>query len=283
MNYHLNNTYVNLVSLNVVNLHKSKIFYEEILGFSVIEESKNQVVFSTDAINPVLIINSNEDIKPRQRNTTGLYHFAILLPTNQDLINLIIRLSQHNIPIGSADHLVSEAIYFDDPDGNGIEVYTDRDSNGWIWQDELVDMQTLPLNINNLLLSYDENHPWTKMPTNAKMGHIHLHVNDIEASKKFYVDGLNFDVVSKYGDQALFISSGKYHHHIGLNTWNGTSAPHQKVDYAGLNHFNIKYPNIDELINIVNNLKQLGYTVNKVNDTYETIDPSENKITLSTK
>ncbi|MDY0395143.1 VOC family protein [Virgibacillus halophilus] len=123
--------------------------------------------------------------------------------------------------LGAADHLVSEALYFSDPDGNGIEVYHDRPSNLWQWENRQVSMTTDPLDANDILAEPDI--AWQGLPEHTLMGHIHLHVSDLEEAEAFYVQGLGFRIATTYPG-ALFLSTADYHHHIGLNVWNGNGA-----------------------------------------------------------
>src|SRR5699024_3457414 len=148
----------------------------------------------------------------------------ILLPTRKDLADFVFHTINIGLPIGSSDHLVSEALYFNDPDGNGIEVYRVRDPSEWNWVNGEVKMAVDPRDFEDFVKEGQQN-AGDGLPDATLMGYIHLHVADMAQTKTFYEKGLGFETVCRFGDQALFISTGKYHHHIGLNTWNGVGAP----------------------------------------------------------
>lgn len=172
-----------------------------------------------------------------------MYHFALLLPSRNDLARILRHFIQIRYPLqGASDHLVSEAIYLADPDGNGIEIYSDRPSAAWNWENGEVEMATVPLDAENLLAEGD-GEAWTGLPSNTLMGHIHLHVSELQKTEEFYIQGLGFNIVNRYGRQALFISTGGYHHHIGLNTWNGVGAPAPLENSVGLKRFSLVLPN----------------------------------------
>jgi catechol 2,3-dioxygenase len=274
------NTFVSHVELKVSNIAESIAFYKQIVGFQILEQTENNVRFTTDGKSSILSLKQLEKVEPKQQKTTGLYHFAILLPERKDLANFVFHLAKNKIPVGSSNHLVSEAFYFNDPDGNGIEVYADKDPSTWTWRNNHVVMAVDPIDIEGLLAE-GENGAWTLLPTNTVMGHIHLHVAELGETKRFYEEGLGFQTVSQFGNQALFISTGKYHHHIGLNTWNGVGAPPELPFNPGLESYTLSYPNKESLEQVVNNVRQIGAKVERDNDNYVTYDPSQNKIVLS--
>ena len=134
---------------------------------------------TTDGKTNFLTLEQPENVTPKERGTTGLYHFAILLPSRTHLANIVIHFVKNNIQFGSADHLVSEALYFKDPDGNEIEIYRDRHPSEWNWHGEEVEMATIPLDFEDLLKNATPNKSWSKMPEDTLMGHIHLHVSEV--------------------------------------------------------------------------------------------------------
>lgn len=270
--------YVGEVTIRVQDLKRSAAFYKEVLGFDVLSETAGSVRMTADGKKPLLTIDQPEGIQPKERMTTGLYHFAVLLPERSDLAAFVKHLSDHNIPFGASDHLVSEAIYLNDPDGNGIEVYIDRSSSKWIWEKGNVLMAVDPLDFEDLL--GDTEDAWKRLPEETVMGHIHLHVAELERTEDFYIKGLGFDVVSRFGDQALFISTEHYHHHIGLNTWNGAGAPKPKENTAGLNWFSLVFPSEEKRNEVIAKVKLLGFEVEEENGVYITEDPSGNRIHL---
>src|SRR5690606_11741669 len=155
-----------------------------------------------------LTIEQPEGAMPKQGRTTGLYHFALLLPSRKDLGKMLKHLIETGYPLqGASDHLVSEAVYLGDPDGNGIEIYADRPASAWTWHGDEVAMTTIAMDWAGVVAEAGDE-PWTGLPAGTIMGHIHLHVSDLRSSEKFYTEGLGLEVVNRYGGMALFISAG---------------------------------------------------------------------------
>ncbi|MGJ9460565.1 VOC family protein [Oceanobacillus sp. CF4.6] len=272
--------YVGEVNINVTDLKKSITFYKDFMGFKVMVEEENKAVLTADGKIPLLTLEQPENAAPKEARTTGLYHFAILLPTRGDLsafLKHIIQASGGQMRLGASDHYVSEALYFDDPDGNGIEIAHDRDSSEWNWSDNQVSMATVALDGDDLLAEAEED--WKGMPTDTVIGHIHLHVSDLEKTREFYVNGLGYDVVTEFPG-ALFTSHNGYHHHIGLNVWNGVGAPTPAENSVGLNWFTLHFPDEDALHKTKVNLEKVGASVKAEEDYYVTEDPSGNAIQL---
>ena len=269
--------YVGEVNIKVKNLDNAVIFYQNIMGFQVLEQTEGKAVLTTDGKTPLLTLEQPADVIPKEGKMSGLYHFAILLPSRADLSVFLRHLLQTGYPLGAADHYVSEALYLNDPDGNGIEVYRDRPSFEWTWKNNLVEMATEQLDAEGILAESDAE--WNGLPSGTVMGHIHLHVGDLQKAEEFYTKGLGFDVVSYY-PQAAFLSTGGYHHHIAINTWQGVGAPKPPKNSVGLNWYTLVFPNETERENVIKQLKQLGAPVKKETDFYVTSDPSGNQIRL---
>lgn len=270
--------YVGEVNINVTDIERSLDFYRDFLGFKVLQQSEKEAVLTTDGKNPLLTLEEPDNVEPKQARTTGLYHFAILLPTRADLAALLQHIageSGGNMRLGASDHYVSEALYFDDPDGNGIEVAIDRDSSKWEWQGDKVSMATVALDAQGLLA--DMKGPWEGMPEKTLMGHIHLHVADIEASRNFYVNGLGMDIVTEM-PSALFASYNGYHHHIGLNTWSGVGAPQPSAKSVGLNWFSLIFPDEEKREETLEKLRGMDAVITAVENDYFVEDPSGNTI-----
>lgn len=270
-------TFVGEVSINVLDLNKAILFYQEIIGLQVLKKTERQAVLTTDGKTPLLTLEQPADVIPKEGRTTGLYHFALLLPTRADLSIFLRHLLQTKYPFGAADHEVSEALYITDPDGNGIEVYSDRPSADWRWADGEVAMGTDPLDGNDLLEESDGE--WSKLPAGTLMGHIHLHVADLRKTEEFYMQGLGFSVVNRYGG-ALFTSTGGYHHHIGLNTWNGVGAPAPKENSVGLNWYTLVYADEEARSKVTEQLEGIGAVVTEKEGFFAVTDPSGNEIHL---
>ena len=226
----------------------------------------------------MLTIVQLQSVEQKTRTTSGLYHFALLLPTRRDLANIITHFRQSGVYFGASDHDVSEALYLHDPDENGIEIYIDRPASDWTWHADQVYMVTEPLNIPSIL--EEANGVWDGLPANTVMGHIHLSVSSLAAAEEFYTKGLGFDIVTRYGKQALFISTGRYHHHIGLNNWYSEGAPKLGENQIGLNTYTLRLDNEVQANTIKENLRQLGAPVLTIDDGFQTEDPAGNVILL---
>ncbi|MBV7506123.1 VOC family protein [Bacillus sp. sid0103] len=271
------NIYVGEVNIKVKDLEYSLTFYQNIMGFQVLEKSERQAVLTTDGKTPLLTLEQPKDVVAKTGRTSGLYHFAILLPSRADLSVFLRHIIQTGYPLGAADHYVSEALYLNDPDGNGIEVYRDRPSSEWKWNNGLVEMATEELDGNGIIAESDAE--WTGLPVGTIMGHIHLHVADLKKAEEFYTKGLGLEVVSYY-PQAAFLSSGRYHHHIAINTWQGQGAATLPKNSVGLNWYSLVFPNQAARDKAINQLKQIGAQITKEADFFVTEDPSGNQIRL---
>lgn len=281
LNFHAKpNLYVQAVTLNVRDINKSVIFYTDLLGFKILEQDDKKALLTVDGIHPMIVLHQPDNVTPKQVRTTGLYHFAILLPTREDLGSMLLHLLKNKFPIGGAsDHLVSEALYFNDPDGNGIEIYCDRPKEQWTWKENQVEMSTDPLDAESLLAAGSQA-DWRGMPNETVIGHIHLHVANLQEAEDFYTNILGYDVVCKYGGQALFLSTGSYHHHVAINTWSGIGAPKPAENSVGLTNFTLSLPNNEAKIKIIDSLKENQYPYTEIKGTLQVNDPSGNHITF---
>ncbi|MFC4559564.1 VOC family protein [Virgibacillus kekensis] len=269
--------YVGEVNINVTDLETSLEFYKRIIGFQVLEQTNNKAVLTADGKTPLLTLEQPDGVLPKEDRKTGLYHFAILLPDRSQLSSFLNHIARTGIRLGASDHYVSEALYLSDPDGNGIEVYRDRPAEEWNWANGQVAMATEPLEGQSLLA--ESNEPWNGLPEATVMGHIHLHVADLTKTKEFYIDGLGFNVVTTYPG-ALFISTGDYHHHMGLNIWNGEGAQKPSSKSAGLNWYTLIFPDENARSEAIAGLKKVGAEVTEEADYYRTEDPAGNSIRL---
>jgi catechol 2,3-dioxygenase len=170
-------------------------------------------------------------------------------------------------------------LYLSDPDGNGIEIYRDRPSGGWVWKDNEVVMDTLPIDFNNLLDELNDDHePWNGFAPGTRIGHIHLHVPELREATRFYVDILGFQIVARMPG-AIFVSTGRYHHHIGLNTWAARNfAP---SGAAGLDHFEIRLPSAMALATVSQRVTVLGSGMDEEFDGIMTRDPFGNRVSFA--
>ncbi|MBB6285132.1 VOC family protein [Geobacillus subterraneus] len=273
-------TFVSQVNIKVENIERSIAFYEQVIGFQVLGRTDRTASFTADGQTVLLFIEQPDNVIPKRGRTTGLYHFAILLPARADLGRVLNHLLRIGYPLqGGADHWVSEAVYLADPDGNGIELYVDRPFSTWRWEKGEVAMSTEPLDVESLIAA-GKGEAWHGLPKETLIGHIHLHVSELKRAEQFYTEGLGFDVVNRYGHQALFLSTGKYHHHIGLNTWNGVGAPMPPANSVGLDSFTMMLPDEETKEKVAVQLMKIGASVAEENGSLVTADPSGNRIVL---
>ncbi|MCZ8538264.1 VOC family protein [Paenisporosarcina quisquiliarum] len=273
-------TYTKHVHLKVADVSRSTIFYENILGLRILEQTKSIVRFTTNGQDAILTIEQPIEVSNHAPNAAGLYHMAFLLPSKKDLGSIFNHIRSTGYPFsGASDHLVSEALYLNDIDGNGIELYYDRSPDVWKWQSDMVEMTVDPLDIEGLVASAEQT-SFTAMPEGTVMGHVHLRVANLADAETFYVQGLGFDVVSRYGTQATFISSNGYHHHIALNTWGHPSSIKRSEQTLGLKSFSIVYPDDASRQQVVKQLNEIGASVFEQIDYIGAIDPSGVEVQL---
>src|SRR3954463_8751505 len=215
---------VGMVTLRVKNLDKVADYYRDVIGLTVMERSASAAKLGTAGIT-LLVLEARPDATIEPRNAAGLYHTAFLMPTRKDLARWLVAAASHRVPLsGFADHLVSESIYLDDPEGNGIEVYADRDPSSWKWSEGSVAMATDQLNIDDLLtLTNPQVSDYARAPDGLRIGHVHLRVGELARAESFYQDTIGLDPTRKRNG-AAFLSSGRYHHHLALNTWQSSGA-----------------------------------------------------------
>jgi catechol 2,3-dioxygenase len=274
-------THVGFVALGVADLDRSLRFYTEDLGLSLLARSSGEVVLGADRT-PLLGLHEQPGALPWMVDRmTGLYHFAILVPSRADL-GLWLRhfLSRDYPPPGQGDHLVSEALYLRDPDGHGIEVYRDRPRDGWQWENGQVRMGGGPVDIRGVLAEADASgRAWTGLAPGTTLGHVHLQVGDIGPAEEFYHGVLGFDVVSRSAT-ALFVSAGGYHHHLGLNVWHSRGAPPAPADTATLRCFTFALPAIPALDVVTRRVAEAGCLYKRSADTLAVRDPWQHHVVL---
>ena len=212
------------IRLRVGDVERLTRFYEQAIGLQVVEDGP-VTALGVDG-HALVELEAAPDAPPRPLHTTGLFHLAILVPSRADLALALRRVAAAGWRLsGASDHLVSEALYLSDPEGNGIELYRDRPRDEWPAVGGVLQMDTLPLDLGNLLSEVDEANGDAGMPAGTTLGHVHLQVSDLTAAEGFWADALGFDVMVRGYPGALFVSAGGYHHHVGLNTWAGAGAP----------------------------------------------------------
>jgi catechol 2,3-dioxygenase len=212
-------TRVGKVRLAVSNLERSLAFYEDVIGFRVVERTASRAALGSDGSEKILLeLEERPGLRPLASPRLGLYHFAVLLPTRAALGSFAAHLAKLGVRAGSADHLVSEAFYLVDPDGLSVEVYGDRDPREWRFNGSEVMMAVDPLDVAGLIRAANRV-VWDGLPSGTTIGHMHFYVGEMEAGRAFYDAGLGLDVMARLGDAAMFLSAGGYHHHVGINTW----------------------------------------------------------------
>ncbi|HEV8193036.1 MAG TPA: VOC family protein, partial [Ktedonobacterales bacterium] len=268
------------VALAVADLERSLAFYTDAIGFALQEHGDGEATLGV-AGTPLLHLTEIAGASPAPRRATGLYHFAILVPTRADLGRWLRHWLEAGYPLpGQGDHLVSEALYLSDPDANGIEVYRDRPRPEWIWDNGQVSMAVDPIDIRGLLAEGDRDEtPWSGMAAGTYVGHIHLQVGDIAQARAFYSGVLGFDVVAQLPD-ALFVSAGGYHHHVGMNTWHSRGAGPAPAGTAGLRCYTIDLPTEEARAAIVACLDTAGIAHETSDDAVVVRDPWQNTIHL---
>lgn len=273
-------TQVGLISLTVADLERSLAYYTEALGFALLRrEGRTAILGAGDA--PLLALTELPGARRWPVYATGLYHFAILVPTRLDLARSLVHLLQVGLPFpGQADHDVSEALYLTDPDGNGIEIYRDRPRAEWTWRDGLVHMVTDPLDVRGMLAEATA-HPaeWTGLPIGTRLGHMHLQVGDLAQAEQFYHGVLGFDVTSHFPG-ALFVSAGGYHHHLGLNIWQSRGAGPAPAGTAGMRFFTLELPSAEARDEVVARVKAAGLDYTDAAGAIVVRDPWGNAILL---
>jgi catechol 2,3-dioxygenase len=218
------------VHLTVADLARSLAYYEQAIGLRV--HQRDDGVARLGAGGEDLIVLTEQPGAQSAEGFSGLFHFALLVPTRTDLGRWLQHAAREHVQLtGLSDHVVSEALYVRDPDYHGIEIYADRPRE--TWEGKVSErMTTIPLDTGDLLRGLDDG-PFQGLAEGTTMGHVHLCVADIPATVEFY-RGLGFDVMAQVGDQAAFLASGGYHHHIGANTWQSRGAPYAPDDRARL-------------------------------------------------
>ncbi len=222
-------------NLKVLDLDREVEFYNR-FGLTQLERETGSAVFGAGS-RPILRLRQLAGGKQRPRHTAGLFHFAVLLPSEQELGGFLQRVLEERLPLtGTADHRVSQALYFDDPEGNGIEVYADRARDEWRYPDGHLDIGTDHLDFERLLKLASP--PQPKLSDGTVLGHMHLNVSDLDRSQRFY-EGLGMTLMAQAGHVMRFMSWDGYHHHLGINVLEGRGAAAVEEAVNGLESFDI--------------------------------------------
>lgn len=286
-------TGVGPVSLTVANLENQILFYEKAMGFQLHWRKEKNAALGTGE-RELLRLNEAPNLK-KYRGVTGLYHFAVLFPNRHELAIAMARLFALKVRNSPTDHVMTKTTYLDDPEGNGIELYAESPEDGsWTlkdgkyetrWADGRWSNGREALDVDALFKHLKEDDKLdSPIPPETKMGHVHLHVRDIPEALDFYHGVLGFDIMGHAKEfHMAFVSAGGYHHHIGLNTWQGEGAPPPPADAVGLRHFTVDFPTQPALDEVVARVEKAGISYNQTEEGLLLYDPSQNGVVLRVK
>jgi catechol 2,3-dioxygenase len=272
-------TRIGRVRLRVADLSRSLAFYEQRLGLESQVSGKIARLRAPGADEAIIELNAVSGTTLRPRSMPGLYHFALLFPDRHSFGRMLLHLVQQRWPFqGFADHLVSEAAYLADPDGNGIELYCDRPRERWPRKNGEIEMDTRVLDVNSLLRAVDGT-PWSPPPPSLSVGHVHLHVTALDRCADFYERIIGFGVVTRRYPGAVFLAAGGYHHHLGINSWAATQA--RDPDAAGLLDFEIVTGSLAARDAVAERAASTGIPIDHHDGAVRLADPDGNGILVS--
>lgn len=267
------------IELNAVNPSALAKFYEEKIGLTLLNQDDAEKIYTLGTPDGTELIKIFPATTPKEKRTTGLYHLALLLPTRGDLGGILRHLIENGVNVeGASDHGYSEALYLPDLEGNGIEIYADKDESQWDKKDNgLIGGIVIQMDAEGVLASQTE--PFTGLPNGTTMGHIHIHVNNIETTLNFYHNVLGLGLKYIMNEAALFMSTENYHHHLGANLWNGRNIPAAEEGTQGLRN-SIWSGTAKDLETIEAKLTEEDYDFTKKGDTLYFKDPAGTGIIL---
>jgi catechol 2,3-dioxygenase len=267
-------TRLGAVELTVTNLDRAIAFYQDAIGLRL-QRREDPVAVMGAGGEELVVLHEEPGARPPQRHA-GLYHFALLFPTREELARAVLRVAQARVPIdGASNHGTHEALYLPDPDGHGIELAADFPRERWpdLSGPGGYGAGPAPLDVDDLLATVAGEPPAPSAAEGLRMGHVHLHVGDLEAATRFYRDGLGFEVVTDLGT-AVFVAAGGYHHHVGFNVWRGRGVGPAPADAVGLRHWTLRVAGADELDAVRARLSELGVATEERADGVLARDPS---------
>lgn len=266
---------IGVTELNVHTLSRMRAFYETLVGLHVLKEQSDEVTLGHGKTPILRLISAT--VPPPHFGSAGLYHNAILFASRGDLartVQTIIKNAPESV-VGTADHLVSDAFYFEDPEGNGLELYYDKDPTTWQWENDHVKMASLFIDPHGYIDQYANLHDTTQ----RHMGHVHLKVGSIDEARRFYSDILGFDVTAELPG-ALFVSRNRYHHHLGLNTWESAGAD-KRVPSLGLRSFQILLSETADLSAITSRVQTADLPFQETAAGISLLDPWNNQLHIA--
>ncbi|MCE9626536.1 MAG: VOC family protein [Candidatus Eisenbacteria bacterium] len=264
-------TSLGVVSLRVSDVARTVLWYQQVVGVTVLAAAEGRATLGTAAGRVLLELREVPGAHAMpQQGRLGLYHHALLLPSRADLGAFLKHLESIGEPFGASDHRFSEAIYLVDPDGITLEVYADRPREEWVWIDGRVDGATEPLDARAVRAAAGGT--WQGLPAGTVVGHLHFFTGDLSAAEHFYVQGLGFGVATDRFPGALFVSAGRYHHHVGLNVW-AARQPVAGPQDAGLDRWELVVEAARERDAVRDRLQALGIAVTSDTAGHEAVDP----------
>lgn len=264
------------VELTTADLPAMRSFYVDSVGLGVIAETADSLSLGNGG-QELLSITRSAERDADDPTEAGLYHSAILYPDEQSLAKVVMNVATKSPTSysGSADHAVSLAFYFADPDGNGLELYVDTPRDEWVWDDGLVKMGSAALDPNAFIQEHLDTPASDSVPA---MGHVHLRVGDLDEARSFYADTLGFAVTAK-AEGALFYAAGGYHHHIATNTW-GSAGAGKRTESLGLGSLSVHVGADEELAAVADRLTSKGATFKRDAGVLTVDDPWGNTVRL---
>ena len=275
-------THMGRLELRVRDLGKQLTFYTEGVGLTPLADDAGAVTLGLGST-PVVRLTEAPDLRPARRNEAGLFHTAVVFDQLPALASSLVSMYQKypETYAGTGDHLVSQAFYFTDPEGNGVELYHDRPREEWTWRGGQVQMATLYIDPNEFVATHlGEADPVDLSTASGTLGHVHLQVGDVPTAKSFYVDALGFEQTFELAGSALFVAAGGYHHHMAMNVWNSQGAgPRQNT--LGMGVVDIVVPTAEEIAKADERLRFAGHTPTFDGRTLTVLDPWRNELRLS--
>ena len=272
-------THVGAVQLLVSDLARSLAYYEHVVGLRPLAVERASAVLGSHDTRPLVKLETRAGVSPARRGAFGLYHFAILLPDRPALGRFAAHVASLGIRVGMADHLVSESLYLQDPDGLGIEVYADRPRSAWKRNGRELAMATDPLDIDSVMAE-GADAAWDGAPAATTMGHLHLHVGSLEAAEAFYHRAIGFDKTVWSYPGALFMSAAGYHHHLGTNVW--SPGPLPAPDQAQLLEWELVLPSGADVAAVGQSLRAAGHHTEHESRGLVTADPWRTRMRILT-
>ncbi|CUX66616.1 conserved exported hypothetical protein [Agrobacterium tumefaciens str. Kerr 14] len=266
--------------LRVQNLEGMIFFYQQVIGLTIMSRHEGRALLGSGGVGLIELVHTTQQESP-PAGSAGLYHLAFVMPTRRDLARWIVHAARNHFQVsGLADHQVTESIYLNDPEGNGIEIYAERPVDRWRWSHGEVAMGVYDLDVDDLLKLTDrEKDDYSDAPVSLRVGHIHLKVGELSAAEKFYGGLIGLDITRR-APGVIFMSSGKYHHHIATNVWESEGADKRNEGELGLAWFVIAINDPSLLNEQEQRLRMAGFPPKKIPKGLEVADPWGNLVRL---